>query len=69
MYNLIFLDARRDFLGVLIKQGLSIMVKPLHYDVTGQLCILSIDDDEVNLMVIEQLLRPNGWKVNHHLVS
>ena len=45
------------------------MVKPLHYDVTGQLCILSIDDDEVNLMVIEQLLRPNGWKVNHHLVS
>ncbi|GAX80829.1 hypothetical protein CEUSTIGMA_g8264.t1 [Chlamydomonas eustigma] len=37
--------------------------KPSHYDVHGQLCVLSIDDDEVNLLVIEQLLRPQGWKV------
>lgn len=41
--------------------------KPLHFDVTGQLCILSIDDDEVNLMVVEQLLRPQGWKVGHRV--
>ena len=39
------------------------MPKPLHFDATGQLCVLSIDDDEVNLLVIEQLLRPQGWKV------
>ncbi|KAG1676633.1 hypothetical protein FOA52_008762 [Chlamydomonas sp. UWO 241] len=39
------------------------MSKPLHYDATGQLLILSVDDDQVNLMVIEQLLQPCGWKI------
>lgn len=38
--------------------------KPLHWEQHGQLCILSIDDDQVNLMVIEQLLAPQGWKVS-----
>ncbi len=37
--------------------------KPLHSDFHGVLGILSVDDDSVNLMVIEQLLRPEGWKV------
>mmetsp|Transcript_25580 Transcript_25580/g.64897 ORF Transcript_25580/g.64897 Transcript_25580/m.64897 type:complete len:228 (+) Transcript_25580:74-757(+) len=37
--------------------------KPLHYEKHGELCILSVDDDAVNLMVIEQLLAPQGWKV------
>lgn len=39
------------------------MAKPFHYDKHKQLCILSVDDDTVNLMVIEQLLMPQGWKV------
>jgi CheY-like chemotaxis protein len=43
-------------------------VKPSHFDVHGQLCILSIDDDEVNLLVIEQLLKPQGWKVRNDLL-
>mmetsp|Transcript_18081 Transcript_18081/g.38907 ORF Transcript_18081/g.38907 Transcript_18081/m.38907 type:complete len:216 (+) Transcript_18081:138-785(+) len=37
--------------------------KPYHYDKYGQLCVLSVDDDQVNLMVIEQLLAPEGWKI------
>lgn len=39
------------------------MGKPLHYDVHGQLCLLAMDDDQINLMVVEQLLAPQGWKV------
>ena len=39
------------------------MAKPSHYVKYGQLLILSVDDDQVNLMVIEQLLSPQGWKV------
>lgn len=39
------------------------MAKPLHFEKYGQLCILSIDDDQVNLMVMEQLLTPEGWKI------
>jgi len=37
--------------------------KPTHYERHGQLCILSIDDDAVNLLVIEQLLSQEGWRV------
>ncbi|MEW5304760.1 MAG: hypothetical protein WDW38_009680 [Sanguina aurantia] len=39
------------------------MGKPLHFDVHGQLCLLAMDDDQINLMVVEQLLAPQGWKV------
>lgn len=39
------------------------MGKPLHYDVHGQLCLLAMDDDQINLMVVEQLLAPQGWRV------
>lgn len=41
------------------------MGKPLHYDVHGQLCLLAMDDDQINLMVVEQLLAPQGWRVRH----
>lgn len=41
------------------------MPKPTHYSKYGVLCILSVDDDSVNLMVIEQLLAPQGWKVRY----
>jgi len=43
------------------------MAKPKHIDVHKQLCILSIDDDAVNLLVIEQLLSPEGWRVGFGL--
>ncbi len=38
-------------------------MKPLHRSVHGGLCVLSIDDDEVNLMVMAQFLQPLGCKV------
>ncbi|KAG2446964.1 hypothetical protein HYH02_008118 [Chlamydomonas schloesseri] len=39
------------------------MGKPLHFDVHGRLRILAIDDDSVNLMVIESVLKPMGWDI------
>lgn len=39
-------------------------VKPYHYDKYGRLGILAIDDDQVNLMVMESLLRPLGFVVS-----
>eukprot|EP00983_Pelagomonas_calceolata_P114335 1160084-Pelagomonas_calceolata.AAC.9 len=39
------------------------MTKLTHYEVHNRLCILSIDDDAVNLLVIEQLLAQEGWRV------
>jgi CheY-like chemotaxis protein len=38
-------------------------MKPLHQSVHGNLAVLVIDDDTVNLMVIETVLRPQGWEV------
>jgi CheY-like chemotaxis protein len=38
-------------------------MKPSHYDSQGKLGVLSVDDDSVNLMVIESLLAPKGWRV------
>lgn len=38
--------------------------KPLHSTLNGgQLFMLSVDDDAINLMVVEQLLGQQGWKV------
>lgn len=37
--------------------------KPYHFDKHGALGILAIDDDQVNLMVMESLLRPLGFVV------
>ncbi len=45
------------------------MGKPKHSEVYGCLCILSVDDDPVNLLVVEQLLEPEGWKVIADLVA
>ncbi|PNW76740.1 hypothetical protein CHLRE_11g469400v5 [Chlamydomonas reinhardtii] len=39
------------------------MGKPLHFDVHGQLRVLAVDDDSVNLMVIESVLKPMGWDI------
>ncbi|KAG2432254.1 hypothetical protein HXX76_009172 [Chlamydomonas incerta] len=39
------------------------MGKPLHFDVHGRLRVLAIDDDSVNLMVIESVLKPMGWDI------
>lgn len=39
------------------------MSKPTHFSKHGGLFILSVDDDQVNLLVLEQLLAPEGWKV------
>ncbi|GIL74338.1 hypothetical protein Vretimale_2069 [Volvox reticuliferus] len=38
-------------------------MKPCHFDKHGRLRILAIDDDSVNLMVIESVLKPTGWSV------
>lgn len=38
-------------------------MKKSHYEQYQQLCVLSVDDDAVNLMVVEQLLAPQGWKI------
>ncbi|GFR45037.1 hypothetical protein Agub_g6407 [Astrephomene gubernaculifera] len=38
-------------------------MKPCHFDKHGRLRILAIDDDSVNLMVIESVLRPLGWDI------
>jgi CheY-like chemotaxis protein len=40
------------------------MTKPLHWDVHGQLYVLGVDDDQVNLMVVEQLLGSEGYKAS-----
>ena len=37
--------------------------KPFHSEKYGTLGILSVDDDAVNLMVIEQLLASEGWVI------
>ncbi|KAL6752831.1 CheY-like superfamily [Haematococcus lacustris] len=39
------------------------MGKPRHFEKCGTLSILSVDDDPVNCMVIEQILRTQGWEV------
>eukprot|EP00798_Chlamydomonas_sp_ICE-L_P022007 gene22007-29066_t len=56
--------------GCLTKQFLSAAAaaaycthEPLHSEKYGQFCVLGIDDDQVNLMVLEQLLSPEGWKI------
>ncbi|PNG66962.1 Transcriptional regulatory protein ZraR, partial [Tetrabaena socialis] len=38
-------------------------MKPSFYDTHGRLQILAVDDDSVNLMVIESVLRPLGWDI------
>lgn len=43
--------------------SIDIMVKPCHYDEHGTLGILTIDDDQVNIMVMESLLGPLGFRV------
>ncbi len=35
-----------------------------HFEKTGQFSVLSVDDDHVNLLVVEQLLSSTGWKVS-----
>lgn len=39
-------------------------MKPTSLEKNGQVCILGVDDDQVNLMVMETLLQPQGWKVS-----
>jgi CheY-like chemotaxis protein len=41
------------------------MSKPTHFERHAQLCILSVDDDPINLVVIEQLLAREGWRVRN----
>ncbi|EFJ46190.1 hypothetical protein VOLCADRAFT_118128 [Volvox carteri f. nagariensis] len=38
-------------------------MKPCHFDKHGRLRILAIDDDSVNLMVIESVLKSTGWSI------
>jgi PleD family two-component response regulator len=35
-----------------------------YFDVYGQYEVLSVDDDAVNQMVVEGMLRPTGYKVS-----
>ena len=41
----------------------NIGMKPCHHDKHGTLGILTIDDDQVNIMVMESLLGPLGFRV------
>lgn len=44
-------------------------MKPTYLQQHGNLCVLSVDDDQVNLMVMETLLQPQGWKVRLHQID
>jgi CheY-like chemotaxis protein len=43
--------------------GSSVKRLPSHFEKTGKVEVLSVDDEPVNQMVVENLLQPHGYKV------